>query len=304
MISNIELRMLRQFIAVAEELHFRRAAARLGMAQPPLSQSIQKLETRMGVELFDRGSRRIRLTEAGLVFLDEARKAVAQADLAVEAAQRAARGLVGSLRITYVGAAIYDFLPRLLRVYRARFPDVEIHLQERPTMRQVRALQQGEADVGFARPPVSGAHDLRYLSVLTEPLVVALPEDHPAAGRPVLTLGELAGEPFVTFPAHEGPGFHARLVAACESAGFSMRVAQEAVQMHTIIGLVAAGFGIALVPASMRNLRQVGVVYRDLGQTVSPLEVDLAVLWRRGEPSSVVTAFLETVRGLRSEMQG
>ncbi|KXF75964.1 hypothetical protein ATN84_17300 [Paramesorhizobium deserti] len=300
----MELRMLRQFIAVAEELHFRRAAARLGMAQPPLSQSIQKLETRMGVELFDRSSRRIRLTEAGLVFFDEARKAVAQADLAVEAAQRAARGLVGSLRITYVGAAIYDFLPRLLRVYRTRFPDVDIHLQERPTMRQVRALQQGEADVGFARPPVAGADDLRYLSVLTEPLVVALPEDHPAAARPVLTLSDLAGEPFVTFPAHEGPSFHARLVAACESAGFSMRVAQEAVQMHTIIGLVAAGFGIALVPASMRNLRQVGVVYRDLRQTASPLEVDLAVLWRRGEPSSVVTSFLETLRGLRLERSG
>jgi DNA-binding transcriptional LysR family regulator len=300
-ISNIELRQLRQFIVVAEELHFRRAAARLGMAQPPLSQAIRKLENDLGVELFDRSRRQVRLTEGGLVLLEEARRTIAQAELAFEAARRASRGLIGLLRVTYVGASIYDFLPRLVRAYRQRF--VELQLRERTTAGQVRALQRGEADVGFIRPPAFGADDLRYESVLREPLVIALPEGHVLADCPSVALGDLAGEPFITFPAYEGPAFHARLMAACEAAGFSMRVAQEAVQMHTIVGLVAAGLGVALVPASMRNLRQAGVVYRDLRDVTDLLHVDLAVLWRRGEPSAVVTAFLEALRAERAQLR-
>lgn len=295
-VSTIEMRLLRQFIAVAEELHFRRAAARLGMAQPPLSLAIQKLERAIGVELLDRSRRQVRLTEAGLAFLDEARRAVAQVERAVVAAQRAARGMAGILRITYVGAAVYDVLPRLIRAYREGHPDVELELRERTSVGQVRALQRGQADVGFVRPPLFGADDLRSQTVLRERILVALPEDHRLAARKSLALRDLAGEGFVMFPAHEGPSFHARLISACEAAGFSMRVVQEAVQMHTIVSLVAAGLGVALVPASLRNLRQVGVVYRELR---APLTIELAMLWRRGEPSSVVTAFLDSVRALK-----
>jgi DNA-binding transcriptional LysR family regulator len=295
-VSVIELRQLRQFIAVAEELHFRRAAARLGMAQPPLSQAMGKLEQELGIELFDRSRRQVRLTEGGLVLLEEARQTIAQAERAVEAARRASRGQTGLLRITYVGAALYDFLPRLVRSYRQRFPDVELQLRERTTTAQVRALQRGEADVGFVRPPVFGADDLHHETVLRDRVVAALPEDHRFAALPSIALAELADEAFVGFPPYEGPGFHARLTAACEAAGFRMRVVQEAVQMHAIIGLVASGLGVALVPASMRGLGQAGVVYRDLDQTEAPLDVDLAVLWRRGEPSSVVTAFLQALR--------
>lgn len=294
--ANIELRQLRQFIAVAEELHFRRAAARLGMAQPPLSQAIQKLERDVGTELFDRQPRQVRLTEAGSAFLEEARKTLAQAGRAVAAAQRAARGTDGFLRITYVGAALYDFLPRLLKAFRQAYPALEIELRERTTTAQVRALQLGEADVGLIRPPVFNAGTLRHEPVLREPLVVAFPEDHPLAKKRTLHLQDLAQEGFVMFPPEEGPSFHARVLAACEEAGFGLRVVQEAVQMHAIVSLVAARLGIALVPASMEKLRQPGVAYRSLATTPAALQVDLAVMWRGGETSSAVHAFLDFLR--------
>lgn len=298
-ISIVELRQLRQFVAVAEELHFRRAAARLGMAQPPLSQAMQKLEKDIGADLFDRTQRQVRLTEAGAALLEEARRTLTQAGRAVLAAQRAAQGLVGSIHITYVGAATYAFLPKLIRTYRDTYPDVDLTLRERTTVGQTRALQLGESDVGFVRPPVFSADDLRCETVMREKLIVALPEDHRLAEREIIELCDLAGEAFVSFPAHEGPSFHARIVAACEDAGFSMRVVQEAVQMHAIVSLVVAGLGVALVPESMRNLRQVGVAYRALDGLPESFCVDLAVLWRRGEPSSVVTGFLDTVRAVR-----
>lgn len=299
-ISNIELRTLRYFVAAAEELHFRRAAARLGIAQPPLSQAMQKLERDIGVELFDRTQRQVRLTEAGRAFLTEARRTIAQATRTVRAAQRAAQGLVGSVRVTYVGAATYEFLPRLIRRYRAAHPDVELELIERPTAAQVRALQLGEADVGFVRPPVFNADDLRFETIARDDMVVALPGDHRLASHEVIDLGDLAGEGFVMFPPQHGPSFHAHILTACEEAGFSMRVVQEAVQMHTIVSLVVAGLGIALVPGSMRNLRQVGVVYRDLRTPAGRFQAELATIWRRGEPSSVVTGFLDQVRSLGS----
>jgi DNA-binding transcriptional LysR family regulator len=298
-ISDIEIRQLRQFVAVAEELHFRRAAARLGMAQPPLSQAIQKLEKEVGAELLDRSQRRVRLTEAGIAFLAEARRTIVQAAHAVETARRAARGLVGSLRVTYVGAATYDFLPGLIRAYRTHYPDIELELMERTTAAQARAIQRGEADVGLVRPPVFDAEDLHCATVLRERLVVALPEDHRLVNETAIELRDLAGEDFIMFPAHEGPGFHARIVSACEAAGFSPRIVQRAVQMHAIVALVVAGLGVALVPASMRSLRQVGVVYREIGNSPETLHVDLAVMWRRGEPSSVVTAFLDVARSFR-----
>jgi len=299
-ISNVEIRQLRQFVAVAEELHFRRAAARLGMAQPPLSQAIQKLEKEVGAELLDRSQRRVRLTEAGVVFLVEARRTIVQAAHAVETARRAARGLIGSLRVTYVGAATYDFLPGLIRAYRAHYPDIELELMERTTAAQARAIQRGEADVGLVRPPLFDADGLHCAPVLRERLVVALPEDHKLVKETAIELRDLADENFIMFPAHEGPGFHAGIVSACEAAGFSPRVVQRAVQMHAIVALVVAGLGVALVPASMRRLRQVGVVYREIGNSPETLHVDLAVMWRRGEPSSVVTAFLDVARSFRA----
>lgn len=266
------------------------------MAQPPLSQAILKLEREIGVELLARTRRSVALTEAGAIFLEEARRAIAQAEQAVAAAQRAARGQVGTVRLTYVGAASYAYLPRLLRAFRDRHLGVEVSLQERTTAAQILAIRRGEADVGLVRPPVLGADDLRTATVLSEPLVAALPHDHPLCRAEHLRMADLADESFIMFPAHEGPSFYARVVLACETAGFTMRVVQEATQMHAIVGLVANGLGVALVPASMRALGVNGVTYCELAEAPAGLTVDLALLWRRGEPSSAVTRFLETAR--------
>ncbi|WP_211884165.1 LysR family transcriptional regulator [Plastoroseomonas hellenica] len=297
-ISKIELRQLRQFCVVAEELHFRRAALRLGMAQPPLSQAIAKLEAEIGASLFDRSRRQITLTEAGVAFRAEAQRLLAQLEEAVDAARSAEQGHSGRVRATFVGAAAYGLLPQIVRAHRAAYPKVEIALQERTTVQQIASLQSGEADIGFVRPPIFGADDIRCETLLREPFVVALPEEHRLASRGKLRLAELAGEGFVMFPAHEGPSFHARIVRACDEAGFAMRVVQEAVQMHMIVSLVAAGLGVALVPASLRNLGRIGVTYRDLDPPASSLDAEFAMIWRRGEPSSAITAFLETARAV------
>jgi DNA-binding transcriptional LysR family regulator len=294
-VSSIELRLFRQFVVVAEELNVRRAARRLGMSQPPLSQAMRRLEDELGVELFDRAARRFRLTEAGTALLPEARSALEQAARAVDAARRAARGLSGVLRVRYVGAAAYGVLPEVVRGFRRAHPDVELELLEATTAAQVDALRRAAADVGFVRPPVAGGDELRTETVAREPLVVALPADHPLGSGGAVALRDLADEGFVSFPPAEGPALHALLAAACRDAGFTMRVAQQAVQMHAIVALVAAGLGVALVPASVRRLGLPGVVYRPL-EGSADLSVDLAVVWRRGDPSSVVTRFLDTVR--------
>jgi DNA-binding transcriptional LysR family regulator len=295
-ISDIELRQLRHFIAVAEELHFRRAATRLGMTQPPLSQSIAGLEAAIDVELFDRTRRQIRLTDAGQTFLDMARIAMAAVDMAVAAARDAAEGRRGRLRITYVGAASYAVLPRLIAIYRERCPHVVIEMAERTAAGQIDALQRGEADVGLIRLPVHETGDLRFETIHSEPFLVALPERHPLAERRAVALADLAKEAFVMFPAREAPAFHALIVTACLEAGFSLRITQEAMQMHAIVSMVAAGLGVALVPASLRHLNQPGVIYRPCDPAPPSLRAELALVWRRADPSSVVTAFLEVAR--------
>ncbi|WP_315703328.1 MULTISPECIES: LysR family transcriptional regulator [unclassified Bradyrhizobium] len=298
-ISNVEFRHLRHFIAVAEELHFRRAATRLGMTQPPLSQSIAGLEAALGVELFDRSRRQISLTEAGHAFLGEARLILDAIGRAAAKARAAADGHSGILRLTHVGTASYALLPRLIASYRALFPRVAIDIAERTTASQIEALSRGEADIGLVRMPVPEAPGLRFEIIDSEPFLVALPERHPLSPRDVIGLGELASEPFVMFPAREAPAFYARIISACEEEGFVMNVAQEATEMHTLVSMVAARLGIALVPASLRHLHQPGVVYRRCDPAPASLRADMALAWRRADPSSVVTAFLEVARTAR-----
>ncbi len=285
----MELRHLRYFVAVAEELHFGRAATRLGMAQPPLSQQIRRLEEELGVLLFERTKRRVQLTEAGRVFLDEARRTLAQAERAARAAQRAQRGEIGRLEVGYVGSAAFDVLPEILRTFRARFPEVELALHELTTAQQVRALDDERIGVGFLRPPL---YDGRLASrvILREPLVVALPATHPLAHHRRIPLGALAGEPFILYPRHLAPGPYDQVLSLCHQAGFSPRVTQEAVEMQTIAGLVAAGIGVSLVVATVQDLRSSGVVYRALDGAAPTM--DLAIAWRRDDPSRVLAAFL------------
>lgn len=289
---SLEPRRLRHFLAVAEARSFRRAALTLGMAQPPLTESIRKLEGFLGTRLFDRSERPVRLTEAGEALQSQAGAILAQSEACVRYVRRAAQGQVGALRITYVGSAAFDFLPPLVRRFRASHPDVDLDLRERPTAGQLDALRAGLADVGLVRPPVH-ADDMTVQRVLREPLVLAVPEEHWAARRRRVRLDELSGEDFVMFPARDGPSFYSRIVLACEQAGFAMRVAQEAVQMHVIAGLVAAGMGIALVPGSVRHLKQPGVRYRELSDASGLLFVDLAAVWPTGRESSALARFIE-----------
>ncbi|MBV9852422.1 MAG: LysR family transcriptional regulator [Armatimonadetes bacterium] len=292
----MELRHLRYFVAVAEELHFGRAAEKLHIAQPPLSQQIQQLEREMGVRLFHRANRRVTLTAAGQVFLDDIRRSIAGIEQAVQAARRADRGEVGTLAVGFVASATYDILPALLSQFRARFPEVALSLYELNAAEQAQALADRRIHVGLARPSIEDT-GLAVETVLREPFLAALPEAHPLAARESLRLAELSAEPFILFPADPKPSYADAVRAVCARAGFSPRVAQEAREMQTALSLIAAGLGVTLVPASTRNLHRRGLVYRPLHDADAMTE--LTVAYRRDDLSPVLPRFLEIVREFR-----
>ena len=288
----MELRHLRYFIAVAEELHFGRAAARLRIAQPPLSQQIRMLEQEIGVPLFSRSTRRVELTAAGQALLVEARLVFEQAERAVRMAQRASRGEVGRLAIGFVPAADLDLLPRVLRAWAVQRPDVEIELHAMLSAPQIEALQDGRVQVGLVRLPVD--HGGLVVEVIQrEPLVVALPEGHRLAERSRVRLADLKHEGMILFPRHMAPSYYDLLVSVCRHAGFTPRVLHETESMQTNIGLVAAGLGFSLHAASIRTLQRGGVVYRAL---TLPVYTELAVAYARHDPSPLVEAFVRVVR--------
>ena len=287
----MELRHLRYFVAVAEELHFGRAAARLHMAQPPLSRQIQMLERELGVSLFVRRNRRVDLTTAGQTFLEGASRTLETADLAVRDAQRAARGEIGRLALGFVGSAAYAVLPSLLRAFRMRYPAVELSLQAMTSQEQVVAFQQRRIHIGILRPPV-GERMLTLHPVARESLVVVVPESHPLAQFERVPLAALADQPLILYPRADGPGIHDAIVSLCLHAGFTPRIVQEAAEMTTIAGLVAGGIGIALVLASIEHLHSWGVVYRSADGDIPSWE--LALAWRQDDDSTVVRAFLTT----------
>lgn len=292
----IELRQFRYFLAVAEELHFGRAAERLGIAQPPLSQQIRKLERTLGVALFWRSKRRVELSEAGRVLMDEARRLLAAADHAVIAAQRAGRGEAGNLRIGYTtGCTFIQTVVDLLRRYREDHPGVVLSLAEMHTTQQLDALADGRIDLAFIRSRLADP-DQEFLSfeLLQEPLIAALPAGHPAAAREAVALASLASEPFVLFPRTVGTGVFDTIIAACRDAGFIPRVVQEAPQFTSIIGLVSAGLGVALIPSALSRVRLDGVAYRPLLGTDASAPVVL--VRRRRDASAAVAAFVRAAR--------
>ncbi|MEX3239591.1 LysR family transcriptional regulator [Serratia quinivorans] len=280
----IELRQLRQFVAVAEEMSFHRAAERLHMAQPPLTAAIRKIEQELGVLLLERGNRVTRITEAGQVFLIEARRTLAQFERTLGNTRRAARGLTESLRLTFVDSTVNALLPGILWQFRQAHPQAEFHLQEATTAEQLIALRDDRADMGMVVLPVTPQDDLQILPFLFDRMVLALPENHPLATQQQVTLSSLADQPWVLFPAHYGPGMHTAILQACAVAGFSPRIVQEARQMQTIGGLVAGGVGIALMPALFARLQSPGVVFRELSGTGSPVAYTLALAWRTASP--------------------
>ncbi len=285
----MELRHLRYFVAVAEECHFGRAAHRLHIAQPPLSQQIRQLEAELGVQLLIRSTRRVELTPAGARYLDRARSILAGVDAAGEEATLVADGRIGRVAIGFTGSATYELLPSLSRRLREQWPGLELDLRgELLTPSQVTGLLDGTLDVGFLRPPVRDpgieVHPLRQ-----EPLVVVLPGSHAQAGREQITLADLAEEPFITYPSHHRSVVHDAVLDACQDAGFSPR-ATEVAETSTLVSFVAAGLGVALVPASVQHLRITGAVYRPMAGP-SPT-VELAVATRKGESSAAVRRVL------------
>ena len=289
----MELRHLRYFVAVAEELHFHRAAERLHISQPPLSQQIRALEAELDVLLLERNRRAVSLTAAGAVFLRDAREILSAVDAAAESARSVARGESGRLAVGFVGSSMHGALPGVLRAHRRAFPQVALSLTELPTAAQLEALAAGRIDVGVLRPPVREP-GLAFETIHTEPFVVALPADHPLAARAEVALGELLEEPFVLLSRREAPGLHLSLAEAMAAAGGVPHVVQEAREMQTVVGLVAAGLGVSLVPASVGADAHRGVAYRPVSGG-APV-VELALAWRPDDLTPVVEAFLATAR--------
>jgi DNA-binding transcriptional LysR family regulator len=291
----MELRHLRYFIAVAEELHFGRAAQLLGISQPPLSQQIQALEQELGARLFDRTNRRVALSEAGRLFLDEARLVLAQVDKASDVARRAQLGQLGELKIGFTPSAPFtSSIPQAILAFRQRFPAVHLSLQEMSSKEVAAGLEDETIQVGIMRP-LPMPDSLLVVELLREPLVAIINADHPLAQNSDqgLHLSELAAEPFVFFPRTYGSGLYAQLMDLARQAGFTPLFTQEAGEVMTIIGLVAAGLGVTVLPASYRRMRIDGVVYRTL------LDPDAtSAVWlvqRKDQQSPMARAFVELV---------
>lgn len=278
---------------VAEELHFGKAAERLGIAQPPLSQQIKTLEQEIGTPLFSRTKRHVELTAAGTVFLTESRKILALVEQARRAAQRAARGEVGQLEVGFVGSAIYGSVASVFRLMRERYPEVSVALQDLTSEEQVEAMKAFRLDVGLVRPPVVGTDSLVMQIIWREPLVIALPRTHRLSGQRKIAMKELAGEPFFQISRHVNPEFYDQFIRVCAQAGFSPDIVQETRTTLSIVSLIAGGMGVSLVPASLQNLRRTGVVYRHLKPPVPT--TDLAVMWRPNDESPALQSFLRIV---------
>jgi DNA-binding transcriptional LysR family regulator len=294
---SIDLRQLRYFVAVAEEHHFGRAAVRLHMTQPPLSQTIQSLEAELGTPLFARTRRSVALTPAGAALLPEARRILQQAGALPELAKRAASGESGLLSLAFVSTADYSVLPPLLREFRERFPQVQIDLREATTDVQLEDLAQGRIDAGLLIPPLPDKvkNALGYLTVLSEPLILAAPKGlNGLRGKSSVPLKAVADAPLIIFPRRIAPAFHDAILSCFHDAGLTPRIGQEAIQMQTIVGLVSAGMGIALVPQSVSNLKRPGVEYKPLANKTPSIETGFA--WRRDSESPVLRAFLELLR--------
>ena len=294
---NLDLRQLRYFVTVAEELHFGRAAARLHMTQPPLSQTIQALEELLGAPLFLRTRRSVALTPAGDALLPEARRMLAQAAELPELVRRAASGETGRISLAFVSSADYSVLPPFLRSYRDTFPQVQINLQEATSDLQLDDLLHNRIDAGLLIPPLpdKARAELDYMKVLSEPLILAAPAGLAALkGTGPIWLKDLPPLPLIIFPRPIAPMLHDAILACFRAAGLTPEIGQQAIQMQTIVSLVSAGMGIALVPQSVSNLMRPGVEYRSLHDPSPHVETGLA--WRRDNRSPVLLGFLDLLR--------
>jgi DNA-binding transcriptional LysR family regulator len=312
MIVVMELRQLRSFVVVAEEMNVGRAATRLHLTQPSLSRQIAALERDLGVELFARVRRRFVLTAAGETFLAEAQDLLRRSDEAVRAAQRTQRGELGTLRLRFVQSATFEVLPRLLGTFRQAYPEVVLDLESLTTIRQTEALRDGRIDVGLMRPATpegarttnrdravggrmgdsaSRADGLLTRVVSNDPLVAVLPARHRLVRRKRIRLEELAEDPFVFYTRASGPAVHDTIVGYCRAAGFTPRIEQEAADVQTIVSLVAAGLGVSLLIGPTPPSNPDAVVYRELSDDLPPWQ--LSVAWSPDNRSPVLARFLD-----------
>ena len=288
----MDLRQLRYFLVVAEELHFGRAAERLHMTQPPLSMAIQNLEEDLGAELFIRNRRGVTLTAAGEALKPHALRMLADVEGLPALVQRAATGETGKLALSFVSSADYSVLPPFLRRYRSKFPEVEIALQEATTDIQIDLLMEGRVDAGLLIPPLQAKARtvLDYLPVLEEPLILAAPAGALKGKRPVW-LKDAPQLPLIIFPRHIAPSLYDGIIGCFATPPL---IGQEAIQMQTIVSLVSAGMGIALVPHSVGNLMRTGVEYRALRDDTPVVQTGIA--WRRDNTSPVLRGFIDLLR--------
>lgn len=291
----MELRHLRYFVAVAEEKHFTRAAERLGIGQPPLSQQIQQLERELGTRLFRRLSRGVELTEVGKIFLTDARLTLEAAARAGENARRAARGELGSLQIGFtISASFHPFVPKVILRFREIHPGVTLTLREGNSSELLNMVRNGHLDLAIVRPPARFHEHLEIEALFDEDMLIVLSASHRLSEHTSLSLTEIAHEDFVLYARQTGPGVFDAIVAACQQAGFSPNVTQEAPQMSSTINLVAAGLGVSIVPAAIRSLRAEGVRYIPI-HGIAP-RAPLSLAYRRFEQAPAILRFLEALR--------
>lgn len=290
----MDLRHLRYFIAVAEEQHIGRAAARLHISQPPLTRQIQQLEHELGTTLFIRTPRGVELTSAGEVLLAEARNLYSLLEQATERTQRAGQGRLGRLDVAIFGSGILDVIPRLLLTYRNRYPDVKVVLHTMTKAEQIEALRQRRISIAFNRM-LALEDDIEAKLVMTEGLLLAVPTDHVLAKQKTIRFIELAKYPLVLFPSGTRPSFVDRVIQFCTEKGFQPQISQEVGDAVTGVALVASGFGVCLVPNSATTLQFPGVVYRQLLEPPNDFFVDLSCIYRKDDKSPLLQSFLDIV---------
>jgi DNA-binding transcriptional LysR family regulator len=295
-VLGMELRHLRYFIAVADELSFSRAAKRLQIAQPPLSQQIQALEAQLKVQLFNRDKRPIQLTKAGQAFLEEARPTLANLEQAIRKTQRIYQGELNYLTVGFTSSMANDVLPNILRTFWQRYPEIDLILREASSGSQIQELRDRQTDIIFVyqTPALTEAKDLEVTLLSEETLVAVLPQHHPLTAKSTISLIDLEHEEFVMPLRPVVSGLSEQIYALCDQAGFVPKVAQEAIFMMTILGLVAGEMGISILPSSAQNLRREGVTYRPIQEEA--IANPLMIAWQQENSSPILKKFINIAK--------
>jgi DNA-binding transcriptional LysR family regulator len=290
----LELRHLKYFMTVAEELHFGKAATRLNMAQPPLSQQIRQLEEELGVSLFHRTKRSVELTEEGKVFLESVYQIFNNLEEAIEKVRKVNRGEIGEIVIGFIASAAYDILPSMMKYYREQYPAIKVVLKQLSSQEQINSLLEGTIQIGIISEPTE-SESINYEIIRQEPMVLALPKEHPlAADTSPINLVDIAYESFILTSRDANPRHYDGVINSCYQAGFSPNIVQETKEMSSVISLVSSGIGIAIVPTSIQLLLKNAIVYRDIKNI--KFRTTTALAWESGNISPIVNAFIELTK--------